>query len=133
MMLRLALSFGVLIFLSLPIAKPHHSLFKIELAIAAQQGRLILVKYRLTPVDISHPRFKYLDTSRSSFVTGAWYDETNSYMIIGLSGTYYHYCRMPRSAWDSFRHADSLGRHYNSFIKGRYDCRLGGVPEYKSD
>jgi KTSC domain len=97
---------------------------------AAQPGRVVLVKYRLTPVNVSHPRFKYLDTSRSSFVTGAWYDESNSYMIIGLNNTYYHYCRMPVSAWNSFRSADSFGRHYNAFIKGRHDCRLGGVPEY---
>ena len=79
---------------------------------AAEQGRLVWVKYRPTPVNVSHPRFKYLDTSRSSFVTGAWYDESNSYMIIGLNGTYYHYCRMPGSSWNSFRTADSFGRHY---------------------
>ena len=36
---------------------------------AAEQGCLVWVKYRPTPVNISHPRFKYLDTSRSSFVT----------------------------------------------------------------
>ena len=99
-------------------------------ASAAQQQHLIAVKYRSTPVDVAHPRFQYLDTSRSSFVNGAWYDEANGYMIIGLNATYYHYCRMPRSAWDAFRSADSFGRHYNAFIKGRYDCRLGGIPSY---
>ena len=91
---------------------------------------LIIVKYRATPVDVADPRFEYLDTSRSSFVTGAWYDESNTYMVIGLKRTYYHYCRMPRNAWDSFRSADSFGRHFNMFIKGRFDCRLGGVPDY---
>ena len=100
---------------------------------SAQQARVVWVKYRSTPVNVSHPRFKYLVTNRSSFVTGAWYDESNTYMIIGLNGTYYHYCRMPSSAWNSFRAADSFGRHYNAFIKGRYDCRLGGVPEHTSD
>ena len=58
--------------------------------------RYIWIKYRQTQVDIADLRFEYLDTSRSSFVRGAWYDENNSYMIIGLAGTYYHYCRMPR-------------------------------------
>ena len=97
---------------------------------AKRSQHLVRVKYRATPVDVADPRFEDLDTSRSSFVTGAWYDESNSYMVIGLKGTYYHYCRMPLNAWDSFRLAVSFGRHYNRFIKGRFDCRLGGVPDY---
>src|SRR3990172_6612297 len=118
-------------------------LFSISMAVTAFAGpfaelsreskrsqHLVMVKYRTTPVDLADPRFGYLDTSRSSFVTGAWYDESNSYMVIGLKGTYYHYCRMPREAWESFCSADSFGRHYNRFIKGQYDCRLGGVPDY---
>ena len=96
----------------------------------AQSTQVVRVKYRATPVDVADPRFDYLDTSRSSFVNGAWYDESNMYMVIGLKGTYYHYCRMPLNAWDSFRSADSFGRHFNRFIKGRFDCRLGGVPDY---
>ena len=100
------------------------------LAHAATPKHVVWVKYRQTPVDVADPRFEYLDTSRSSFITGAWYDSSNFYMVIGLRGTYYQNCGMPRSAWNSFRAADSLGRHYNAFIKGNYDCRLGGVPVY---
>ena len=88
------------------------------------------VKYRPTPVDVTDPRFEYLDTSRSSLVTGAWYDESNAYMVIGLDEVYYHYCRMPRDAWNAFTSADSFGGHYRAFIRGQHDCRLGGVPEY---
>jgi hypothetical protein len=90
---------------------------------------LVWVKYRQTPVNVASRRFEYFDTSRSSFITGAWYDKGNGYMVIGLRETYYHYCRMPKDVWDSFRRAESLGQHYNGFIKGHYDCRLGGVPE----
>ena len=100
------------------------------LADAATPKHVVWVKYRQTTVDLADSRFEYLDTSKSSFVTGAWYDRINSYMVIGLRGTYYHYCRMPKNAWDSFRSADSFGRHYNAVIKGNYDCRLGGVPAY---
>ena len=100
------------------------------LATAATPSHIVWVKHRQTPVDVGDSRFEYLDTSRSSFITGAWYDSSNFYMVIGLRGTYYHYCRMPRNAWNSFQVADSLGRHYNAFIKGNYDCRLGGVPVY---
>jgi hypothetical protein len=94
-------------------------------------SRVVWVKYRsANPVDVSHPRFEYLDTSRSSLVTGAWYDASNEYMIIGLRGVYYHYCRMPQPAWSAFRGAKSFGRHYRARIKGNFDCRLGGVPDY---
>ena len=95
-----------------------------------QVPRLIDVKYRPTPVDVADPRFEYLDTSGSSLVNDAWYDESNSYMVIGLYEVYYHYCQMPGEAWESFRSAASFGRHYIQSIRGRYDCRLGGVPEY---
>jgi hypothetical protein len=92
--------------------------------------KIVIVKYRLTPVDVGHPRFESADTSRSSFVTGAWYDASNSYMIIGLGGVNYHYCRMRTTEWNAFRAARSLGSHYNAQIKGRFDCRLGGMPNY---
>src|SRR5688572_10633678 len=68
---------------------------------------IVSVKYRETPVNLS--AFEFLDTSKSSFVTGAWYDRQNSYMVIGLRGTYYHYCRMPPAAWTSLKAADSHG------------------------
>lgn len=88
------------------------------------------VKYREDNVDISADRFEEFDTSKSSFIRGAWYDEGNNYMIINLSGTYYHYCGKPRSSWDSFKSASSLGEYYNQRIKGSYDCRIYAVPDY---
>jgi hypothetical protein len=44
------------------------------LAAVATPKHVVWVKYRQTPVDVADPRFEYLDTSRSSFITGAWYD-----------------------------------------------------------
>lgn len=88
------------------------------------------IKYRDDVVDIADTRFQALDTSRSSFIRGAWYDEDNEYMIINLDGTYYHYCGMPSNTWSSFKVADSFGSHYNRFIKGDYDCRMNSVPIY---
>lgn len=93
--------------------------------------KYIYVKYRNDPIDISHPRFEHLDTSKSSLVKGAWYDEENRYMIINLSGTYYHYCSLPITTWSLFKSAGSFGIFYNNFIKSRYDCRTYPVPEYK--
>jgi hypothetical protein len=118
--------------LLLGVAYPHigTQLFTYAVAAESRTQRLVTVKYRHTPVNLEDPRFEYLDTSRSSFVNGAWYDAASSYMIIRLRGTYYHYCRMPWKSWKSFRGANSFGKHYNALIKGNFDCRLGGVPSY---
>ncbi len=94
------------------------------------EDNYIKVKYRDDLVNIGHPRFEYLDTSKSSFVRGAWYDEDNSYMIIKLKETYYHYCGMPLVVWTIFKKEDSFGTFYNTWIKGHYDCRLNYVPVY---
>jgi len=86
------------------------------------------VRYRNDPVDVAS--FEYLNTSRSSWVRGAWYDADNQYMIINLQGTNYHYCGMPSSAWRSFKSASSFGSHYNAFIKSNYDCQYNHPPDY---
>ena len=96
----------------------------------AAYGPVVKVKYRKTPVDLGHPRFAFKDTSKSSYVRGAWYDGANRYMVIRLKATYYHFCRMPSRSWSQFKAAPSHGRHFSNHIKGRYDCRQGGVPSY---
>ena len=45
-----------------------------------------------------------------------------------FQGTYYHYCRMPGAVVADWRTADSLGRFYLANVRGRFDCRLGGIP-----
>lgn len=92
--------------------------------------RWITVEYRSTPVDVGHPRFEHLGHTDSSLVQEAWYDSENGYMIIDLNGSKYHYCRMPQSGWSEFTTAASLGSHYNQEIRGAFDCRNGGVPDY---
>lgn len=88
------------------------------------------IKYRDDDVDIADKKFEALDTSKSSFVRGAWYDDGNDYMVINLNGVYYHYCGMPDSTWLNFKKADSFGGHYKKYIKGNYDCRENYVPNY---
>lgn len=88
------------------------------------------IKYRENSVDVGDPRFEYLNTSKSSFVRGAWYDDDNKYMVINLKGTNYHYCGLPVSTWSSFKKADSFGTYYNKYIYQNYDCRINYVPTY---
>lgn len=93
-------------------------------------SNFIDVKYRQDKVNIGDERFEELNTSKSSFIMGAWYDKDNDYMVINLEGTYYHYCGMPSSTWSSFKRADSFGTYYNKYIKRSYDCRNNSVPNY---
>ena len=95
-----------------------------------QNTKYVEVKYRDTLVNLSNPKFEYLNTDKSSFVGGAWYDQNNQYMLIRLRDTYYHYCGLPENVWNNFKRAESFGEYYNQNIKGNFDCRLGKVPAY---
>ncbi|MBK6897659.1 MAG: KTSC domain-containing protein [Alphaproteobacteria bacterium] len=66
----------------------------------------------------------------SSFIYEVCYDEKNQYMLIQLKQTFYHYCSINENAVSSLLTASSKGRYYNSYIKGKYDCRLNPIPEY---
>ena len=92
--------------------------------------KYIKVEYRDSEIDINHERWDYLDTIKSSWINGAWYDKDNKYMIINLEGSYYNYCGVSNSVWDRFTEADSFGTDYNRYIKGNYDCRYNYMPEY---
>ena len=45
-----------------------------------------------------------------------------------LRGTYYHYCEAPKSTVAAWFSASSMGKFYNAYIKGRYDCRVNYMP-----
>lgn len=89
----------------------------------------VKIKYRDDKVNISASNFDPLDKSDST-VKGAWYDNGNEYMVIKLSGTYYHYCGMPSSTWSGFKSTSSLYEYYQDSIKGNFDCRVNPVPRY---
>jgi hypothetical protein len=90
-------------------------------------GETVNVKYRGV-VDLAP--FQCESVNRSSLVTRVCYDRKEQYMIIGLQGTYYHYCEIDPGTVNALRGAESMGRFYNSNIKGRFDCRNRRVPAY---
>ena len=91
-------------------------------------AQYVTVKYRDTSVDVSS--FEYLNTSKSSWIRGAWYDASNQYMIINLEWTNYHYCGLPSYIRSGLKGADSFWKYYNQNIKWKYDCRYWYVPSY---
>jgi hypothetical protein len=98
---------------------------------AEVRAETVEVKYR-GPVDLR--TFECTDISRSSFIQRVCYDKAQSYMIISLRGTYYHYCELPPVTFNSLMDAPSMGQFYNQSIKGTgsdgpYDCRTHRVPK----
>jgi KTSC domain len=90
------------------------------------------VKYRGV-VDLK--TFACTDTPRSSFIQRVCYDKAQSYMLINLKGTYYHYCELPAATFDAFVTALSMGKFYNQNIRGSgsdgpFDCRTHRSPTY---
>jgi len=63
-----------------------------------------------------------------SFIHRLCFHPPTGYTVVLLGGTYYHYCNVPPRVIVSWTSADSMGRYYNTFIKGNYDCRLAVVP-----
>src|SRR4051794_11673585 len=90
------------------------------------------VKYRGS-IDLR--TFDCKDINRSSVIQRVCYDSAQSYMLISLKGTYYHYCELPMSTFDALMGAPSMGQFFNRNIKGsgsdgRYDCRSHRNPTY---
>ncbi|MGY4160207.1 MULTISPECIES: KTSC domain-containing protein [unclassified Bradyrhizobium] len=101
------------------------------LVAASASAETVDVKYR-GAVDLKP--FACTDIARSSFIQRVCYDKAQSYMLINLRGTYYHYCELPPAVLDAFLAAPSMGQFYNQNIKGTgadgpYDCRTHRVPK----
>lgn len=94
----------------------------------AAHAESVNVKYRGV-LDLAP--FQCESVSRSSLVTRVCYDRKEQYMVIGLQGTYYHYCEIDAGTVNALRGAESMGRYFNANIKGRFDCRTHRVPAYK--
>lgn len=101
-------------------------------AISYKESCPISVKYRIYgKVDVCSTNFTKLSNFWNRIVTGAWYDEANEYLIIGLQNTNYHYCWLPRIIWQSLLDSTDVDNYYINNLKWSYDCRLWGTtPKY---
>lgn len=96
---------------------------------AAATAETVDVKYR-GPVDLKPFACEWI--KRSSLVTRLCYDSRERYVVVQLSpGTYYHYCGVPSTVVSAWLQADSMGRFFNSNVKGRFDCRVTPPPTYR--
>ena len=94
---------------------------------AQPSAEIISVKYR-GPVSLAP--FKCDEITRSSFINRVCYDAANSYMLINLSGTWYHYCELDPDTLANLMAAESMGRFFDKSIKKQFDCRTHHIPQY---
>lgn len=88
------------------------------------QAETVYVKYR---GNVSLVGFSCVNTA-SSFVHRICYQSKNSYVVVLLDNTYYHYCNVPGAVVNQWLSSSSKGRFYRYSIKNNFDCRAGGVP-----
>ena len=103
------------------------ALLAVSITSASAADQTVNVKYR-GPVNLAP--FACEAISRSSFIENVCYDVKNTYMLIDLKGTWYHYCEIDEETVSSLLNAESMGHFYNASIKGRFDCRTHRVPAY---
>lgn len=74
------------------------------------------------PIEDEEPTVSMKSTPDSSCFSEIGYDDWTATLYVRFrdSGSLYSYEEF--YDWDSFRHADSLGSYYNSYIKGQYEC-----------
>jgi hypothetical protein len=64
----------------------------------------------------------------SSLVDSVCYDRRQAYLLIQLRGTFHHHCNVEPQTVSALVAGDSVGRFYNTAIRGLYDCGPGGMP-----
>ena len=99
------------------------------LIVTVSFSETVYVKYR-GAVKVDNGHFSHLQLKSSSLVKDMYYDKKNKYLLVRLKSTYYHYCSIPSSVVTQWKQSSSLGRYYNSYIRGNYDCRINPMPSY---
>lgn len=95
-------------------------LFSVGLLVSSfNKKETVVLKYGGN-ADIS--KSECVDTSRSSFITSACYDDDTRKLVLGLSEINYAYCGLPKNEWEGFKEATSLGKYYDANIKDNYKC-----------
>jgi len=75
---------------------------------------------------VTNANFKitdHINTSKSSWITHASYyscDVQTGYFLMGTTKKDYLFVGMPYDVWNEFKRAESFGKFYHQYIKGRY-------------
>jgi|688.fasta_scaffold222354_3 hypothetical protein len=68
-----------------------------------------------------------INTIKSSWINTAEYsscDTQKGFLIININSRSYIYQDLPIEIWKEFKAANSHGKYYNTYIKGRYKIKI---------
>jgi len=73
-------------------------------------------------VDLAPFQCETIAARNSPNVRRICYDEKRMYVLVSLSGIWYHYCGVPPTTVSEWRKSPSKGRYYNDHIRSGFDC-----------
>ena len=79
-------------------------------------------------VDLAPFQCETLAARNSPNVRRICYDENRMYLLVSLSGVWYHYCGVPPATVNEWRRSSSKGRYYNDHIRSGFDCTPEEAP-----
>jgi hypothetical protein len=73
-------------------------------------------------VDLAPFQCETIPARNSPNVRRICYDANRQYVLVSLSGVWYHYCGVPSATVSEWRRSASKGRYYNDHIRNGFDC-----------
>ncbi len=73
-------------------------------------------------VDLAPFQCETIPARNSPNVRRICYDANRQYVLVSLSGVWYHYCGVPPTTVSEWRRSPSKGRYYNDHIRSGFDC-----------
>ena len=73
-------------------------------------------------VDLAPFQCETIAANNSPNVRRICYDANRRYVLVSLSGVWYHYCGVPPATVSEWRRSASKGRFYNDHIRSGFDC-----------
>ena len=79
-------------------------------------------------VDLTPFQCETIAARNSPNVRRICYDANRQYVLVSLSGVWYHYCGVPPATVSEWRRSNAKGRYYNDHIRSGFDCTPAEAP-----
>ena len=75
--------------------------------------------------DVGNEQTLEIDCKSSTMLQNVTYCTDTSEMVVYINSKKYVYVNVPREVFDKFKHAESLGKFFNEYIRGNYGFDFG--------
>jgi KTSC domain len=96
-------------------------------ASGAAMAERVYVKAR-GEVDLTPFQCETIAARASPNVRRICYDASRMYLLVSLSGVWYHYCGVPQATVSEWHRSSAKGRYYNDHIRSGFDCTPTEAP-----